>query len=80
MGDQKWRQEEVKENKTKRLSSIMGQMIMSKTEKPRSIMYMLVVYKYGGTHQKKLKELKIVVFGKVYSGTAFFLSEPGRTS
>lgn len=37
MGDQKWRQEEVKENKTKRLSSIMGQMIMSKTEKPRNI-------------------------------------------
>lgn len=32
----------------------------------------------GGKHKKKLKELKIVVFGIVHSGTAVFLKKPCR--
>lgn len=39
---------------------------------------MLVAYKYGSKHKKKLKELKIVVFGKVDSGIAVFLNKPCR--
>lgn len=37
---------------------------------------MLVVYKWGKHTKKKLKELRIVVFGKVYGRTAVFLNKP----
>lgn len=49
--------------------------IICKTEKSRNINTCLLFIN-GVNTKKKLKELRVVVFGKVYGRTAVFLNKP----